>query len=138
MTQRQEGRLIRWHEDKGYGFIAPDVGGPEVFVHISEFPRDQRHPQLGDRLTFVVLSESASRKKAVELDNLSAYQREVQATLPHAPRGRLAPRKKPFPWWMLIPLVVALGFAGHRYGLFGPLSSGGAQPSATEAQSPSR
>jgi cold shock CspA family protein len=115
MSQRQEGRLIRWNEDKGYGFIAPDVGGPEVFVHVAEFSRDQRRPRLGDRVGFVVVSESANRKKAVELDNISAYQREVEATLPHAPRGLHKPRPRRLPWWLLIPAVVVVALLGWQH-----------------------
>lgn len=31
---------VKWfNETKGYGFIAPDAGGADVFVHISEVQR---------------------------------------------------------------------------------------------------
>jgi CspA family cold shock protein len=36
------GRILRFDEVRGYGFIAPSNGGEDVFVHASDFG-DQRH-----------------------------------------------------------------------------------------------
>jgi cold shock CspA family protein len=48
----QTGTLRTWNDDRGFGFIAPTGGGPEIFVHISAFPRDGSRPTIGERLTF--------------------------------------------------------------------------------------
>jgi cold shock protein len=34
-----EGTVQWFNETKGYGFIRPDAGGPDVFVHISAVER---------------------------------------------------------------------------------------------------
>ena len=40
---------VKWFNgDKGYGFIAVEGGGPDVFVHFSAITR-RRLPQLGGR-----------------------------------------------------------------------------------------
>jgi cold shock protein len=36
------GRILRFDEVRGYGFIAPSGGGEDVFVHANDFG-DQRH-----------------------------------------------------------------------------------------------
>jgi cold shock CspA family protein len=49
-----DGTLAKWNDDRGFGFITPTRGGPEVFAHISAFPRDGQRPRLGERLSFEI------------------------------------------------------------------------------------
>lgn len=37
----ETGRLLRFDELRGYGFIVPDKGGEDVFIHINEFCDDK-------------------------------------------------------------------------------------------------
>jgi CspA family cold shock protein len=47
---------VKWFDDKkGYGFITPDTGDKDVFVHYSELPgRGRRSLQQGERVSFDV------------------------------------------------------------------------------------
>ena len=37
---RDQGRLVEWFDDKGYGFIQPnDAHKDRVFIHIKDFAR---------------------------------------------------------------------------------------------------
>ena len=47
------GKIKNWIEDKGYGFIADDDGGPDVFLHISEVsPGDKAFLKTGTEVNF--------------------------------------------------------------------------------------
>lgn len=49
---RSRGRLISWNDERGFGFIAPDGGGQDVFVHASGFAKEGRHIEVGGDYEF--------------------------------------------------------------------------------------
>jgi cold shock CspA family protein len=61
------GTLRTWHEDRGFGFIAPTHGGPEIFVHISEFPRDGSRPTAGESLVYELGRGKDGKPQAVRV-----------------------------------------------------------------------
>lgn len=64
------GILRTWHEDRGFGFIAPTDGGREVFVHFSAFPNDGSRPVVGERLTFELAPGRDGKAQAVRVTRL--------------------------------------------------------------------
>ncbi|PKQ38179.1 MAG: DUF1294 domain-containing protein [Actinobacteria bacterium HGW-Actinobacteria-1] len=60
----QQGRLTEWNDDRGFGFIEPLGGGPRVFAHVSEFPRDKRRPEPLDLVTYDVSHDERGRLRA--------------------------------------------------------------------------
>jgi cold shock protein len=55
------GTVRMWSDAKGFGFIEPDGGGPDVFVHITRCADGLEKLPEGARVRF---EERASRKQA--------------------------------------------------------------------------
>ncbi|SMH42721.1 cold-shock protein [Mesorhizobium australicum] len=65
------GTVKFFNATKGYGFIAPDNGGADVFVHVSAVERaGMRTIVEGQKLSFEVVQDRRSGKSAAE--NLQA------------------------------------------------------------------
>lgn len=69
---RFEGTLKTWHDDRGFGFIEPDQGGQEIFVHIKAFGSRAGRPQLNQRLSFEVEPGPGGKKRAARVEPLRA------------------------------------------------------------------
>lgn len=64
---RAHGNLVKWNDDRGFGFIAPAQGSDELFVHISAFPHDGVRPRIGELVSFEVEVGNDGKKRAVRL-----------------------------------------------------------------------
>ena len=64
---RVHGTLIRWNDDRGFGFIKPAKGDSEIFVHISAFPRDGARPRVEELISFEIESGKDGRQRAVRV-----------------------------------------------------------------------
>lgn len=72
---RDQGRLVEWFDDKGYGFIQPNDGLKErVFLHIKDFAQKGPRPIVGCALEYVVQLDGQGRYKAKQVTYLKATQ----------------------------------------------------------------
>ncbi|QNP41187.1 DUF1294 domain-containing protein [Lysobacter solisilvae (ex Woo and Kim 2020)] len=47
------GKVLEWHDDKGYGFIAAlDAPGARLFFHIRDYQQAGRRPEVGELVRF--------------------------------------------------------------------------------------
>lgn len=61
------GTVKFFNSTKGYGFIEPDGGSPDVFVHISAVERaGLRSLAEGQKVSFDVVKDTRSGKSAAE------------------------------------------------------------------------
>ena len=61
---RFDGKLKSWDDDRGFGFIEPNQGGQEIFVHIKTFPPGTGRPVVGLALSFEVELGPQGKKRA--------------------------------------------------------------------------
>ncbi|MGN6154021.1 MAG: cold shock domain-containing protein [Lysobacteraceae bacterium] len=95
---RTQGTLVKWNDDRGFGFARTRESGVEVFVHISEFPRSGRRPQMGDPLSFEIRTGHDGRKQghAITWDvplPPTDFMRPPPPASPRAPATRSAPAR---------------------------------------------
>jgi len=79
------GRVRRWNDDKGYGFVTPDAGGPDLFAHVSAI-HGERRPAVGDSVLFVAGKDAQGRPRALHV-RLAGEMTLDRATI------RIKPRK---------------------------------------------
>jgi cold shock CspA family protein len=96
---RYQGKVKAWKDEKGFGFIVPNAGGPEVFLHISSFLQRRKRPSIGDLVTYEISLEEPNRPNAKNV--LFVGDRDHAKTT------------TPFPRLLLFVGVLALGFAAY-------------------------
>lgn len=58
---RYKGKLIKWNADKAFGFIQPNAGGADVFIHKTALSNRKRTPQIHDTITFSIIKDKDGR-----------------------------------------------------------------------------
>jgi uncharacterized membrane protein YsdA (DUF1294 family)/cold shock CspA family protein len=79
---RTKGKMTRWNDEKGFGFVTPRSGGKQVFVHITAFSNRKRRPELNELVTYALSADKDGRPCA------------VRATLPGDRLPKKTKRKK--------------------------------------------
>jgi len=90
---RYQGTITSWKDEQGFGFIAPNGGGPAVFVHIKAFARRGVRPTEHAIVTYELGVNDRSQPRAINV----AYVHDPSMQSEAAARGKRAP-------------VAALGF----------------------------
>lgn len=72
-----KGVLKTWKEDRGFGFIKPDDGGKDIFIHISAIKGASRRPIMGDVIYYQITKDNRGKFKAINAqiegqDNIDA------------------------------------------------------------------
>ena len=68
MAERETGTVKWFNTDKGYGFIAPETGGGDVFVHITAVQRAGLDTlRDGQKVSFELETGRNGKTSAVDL-----------------------------------------------------------------------
>ena len=69
---RYQGRIVRWNEARGFGFIVPEQGegepkGAELFAHISALQCDGLPPMAGERVSYLIGTGQDGKPRAEQV-----------------------------------------------------------------------
>ena len=59
-----KGQLMTWKDNRGFGFIKPDDGRKEVFLHISALKGAGRRPKVEDTIFYDLVTEADGKVRA--------------------------------------------------------------------------
>lgn len=133
---RFDGKLDKWNDDRGFGFIVPSRGGDPVFVHISAFPRDGRRPKIGEELSFEVEPAGDGKRRAANVQRPGSARRATRS------RPEPGANRSGGPGWLwrLLPVVIVAGAVAAYTLMSGrsrsPAALHESQPSSAAASAP--
>jgi uncharacterized membrane protein YsdA (DUF1294 family)/cold shock CspA family protein len=93
---RYQGKIFSWKDDRGFGFIAPERGRDQVFVHIKSFENRQRRPVANEIVFYDLKPDLKGRMQAFNV----AY------------AGELTPPAVTAFSHSSVPLILAVAFFG--------------------------
>jgi cold shock CspA family protein len=117
---RFNGTLKKLNAERGFGFVAAEKGGQELFMLVSAMPRDGWIPVVGEPLSFEIELDKEGRKRAVKVRR-PGVPPLVKASRPEQGRHqtrRIAQRagsSSPF-GTRLIGLLLVSGLGWYAYG----------------------
>ena len=78
-----KGVLKTWKEDRGFGFIKPDDGGKDIFIHISALKGVSRRPKTGDVIYYQITKDNRGKYKAInaQIEGLSIVEDNAEDLL---------------------------------------------------------
>ena len=109
---RTHGKLTKWNDDRGFGFIEPAVGTEEIFVHISAFPRDGVRPCIGEIVSFETGLHRDGKTRAIHVMRPGT---RATRPVPRRPRPAASHRGTATALTALISvlLLAAIGWYGY-------------------------
>jgi uncharacterized membrane protein YsdA (DUF1294 family)/cold shock CspA family protein len=60
----RKGKLTTWKDDRGFGFIQPENGDKQVFLHISAFKNKRNRPKEGDVIKYQLTTDAKGKLAA--------------------------------------------------------------------------
>jgi uncharacterized membrane protein YsdA (DUF1294 family)/cold shock CspA family protein len=68
MAMRHQGKIAKWNDERGFGFISPSQGERDVYVHISSLSRSDRRPKVDEVVSYTLAVDSHGRPQANDVN----------------------------------------------------------------------
>lgn len=65
---RAKGKIQKWDDERGFGFIKPEPGNQELFFHITSFRNRGTRPNIGMEVNFELGEDAQGRKQAKNVE----------------------------------------------------------------------
>lgn len=82
------GEIIKWNDERGFGFVKSRDIKFELFVHISSFGRDARRPKVGDLIKFEFVIENGEKHKITNAYYVDKFAGVVKPIKRQVKKGR--------------------------------------------------
>ena len=84
---KYQGKVINWNDDKGFGFVEQNGGGPRAFVHINAFNPRSRRPVDGEMITYELKREKNNRYKATNIKFVQDNRKHIRNSAPNTKKS---------------------------------------------------
>jgi cold shock CspA family protein len=64
VSERIVGTVVTWLDEKGFGFVRRDDGGPDCFVHVKALNGVASRLEVGELVSFVITTAPDGRTRA--------------------------------------------------------------------------
>lgn len=121
----QKGKLLRWVDAKGFGFIKPESGKGDIFIHTTALKGMGRKPVIGDIIHYEIGTDTNGKTRAVNAKiegvnqslTLEPQIHKRKTATPVRTKPRAHRRKaKPKNSFNLLPAVIVIAIAVFIYG----------------------
>lgn len=112
-AHRFAGVVTTWNDDRGFGFIKPDDGSRDIFLHFTAVPRGAARPYQGQHLTFELERDDKGKTRAVHAEPVIVTERAAPTTRPTSAVVGIS---------SILAFITIYLVAGWRWGI--PLSVG--------------
>lgn len=109
---RTHGKLVKWNDERGFGFIEPSSGTEEVFVHVSAFPCDNVRPRVGEFISFDIDQRADGKKQALRVMRPGTRTPEAKRS---DPKPATAVERGQLVTLISVLLVAALGWYAYAW-----------------------
>lgn len=79
---RYQGKIIKWYDDKGFGFIRATQDSKDIFLHISEIHKLNKRPEINEAVTYEIVKDGQGRFRAVNVNYVSAQRKTEKSDMP--------------------------------------------------------
>ena len=102
---RQQGKIVKWLDDKGFGFVSSSDSAEQIFVHITAFPKELARPEIGEVITYEVANDA---KKGLQAYNVLYLNRPLEAQ--SRTKSKIVRKKNNFSIIFLVMILIFCSF----------------------------